>query len=143
MLNVTLRNVTALVDALEKDGFVLRKDHPTDRRAIVLDLSEKGQRASARLKEEAHEFAQELFGNMEAELSRACSMHLTMSRPSLNDWRREIPRACQSRLSGATVIVIKAGSDSLLTPRSAQSTKRSCRTVLDRPLEMKYSKLLA
>lgn len=67
VLKVTPRNVTTLVDALEKDGFVLRKDHPTDRRAIVLDLSEKGRRASERMKREAHEFAQELFGNLETE----------------------------------------------------------------------------
>jgi DNA-binding MarR family transcriptional regulator len=66
-LKVTPRNVTALVDALEKDGFVLRKDHPTDRRAIVLDLSKKGGRVVSRMKQEAHRLAQDLFGNLEPE----------------------------------------------------------------------------
>lgn len=64
-LDVSPRNVTALVDALEKDGFVRRNDHPTDRRAIVLDLSEKGVRAVSRMKREAHRFAQDLFGSLE------------------------------------------------------------------------------
>jgi DNA-binding MarR family transcriptional regulator len=70
-LKVSPRNVTTLVDALEKDGFVLRKDHPTDRRAVVLDLSEKGSRAVSRMKRDAHRFAQDLFGDLEPEMLRA------------------------------------------------------------------------
>lgn len=69
-LKVSPRNVTTLVDALQKDGFVLRKDHPTDRRAVVLDLSEKGRRAVSRMKREAHRFAQDLFGTLEPEALR-------------------------------------------------------------------------
>ena len=40
-LGVTATNVTALVDSLEKDGLVVRKRHPTDRRATVIELSDK------------------------------------------------------------------------------------------------------
>lgn len=40
-LGVTATNITALVDALEKDELVVRKDHPTDRRATVIELSPK------------------------------------------------------------------------------------------------------
>lgn len=40
-LGVTATNVTALVDALEKDGFVKRKPHPTDRRATIIGLTPK------------------------------------------------------------------------------------------------------
>ena len=40
-LGVTATNVTALVDSLEKDGLVIRKRHPTDRRATVIELSNK------------------------------------------------------------------------------------------------------
>lgn len=69
-LKVSPRNVTTLVDALEKDGFVLRRNHPTDRRAVVLDLSEKGGRAVSKMKREAHRFAQDLFGNLEPEALR-------------------------------------------------------------------------
>jgi DNA-binding MarR family transcriptional regulator len=69
-LKVSPRNVTTLVDALEKDGFVLRKDHPTDRRAILLALSAKGGRAVSKMKREAHRFAQELFGNLKPDALR-------------------------------------------------------------------------
>jgi DNA-binding MarR family transcriptional regulator len=40
-LGVTATNVTALVDSLEKDGLVIRQPHPTDRRATVIELSDK------------------------------------------------------------------------------------------------------
>lgn len=41
-LGVTPRNVTALVDALEGEGLVRRRPHPTDRRATVVELTERG-----------------------------------------------------------------------------------------------------
>ena len=42
VLKCTPRNVTGLVDALEQAGFVERTAHPSDRRAIVVRLSEPG-----------------------------------------------------------------------------------------------------
>lgn len=41
-LGVTARNVTALVDALEADDLVRRAQHPTDRRATIIELTEAG-----------------------------------------------------------------------------------------------------
>jgi DNA-binding MarR family transcriptional regulator len=40
-LGVTATNITALIDTLENDGLVLRRPHPTDRRATVIELSAK------------------------------------------------------------------------------------------------------
>jgi DNA-binding MarR family transcriptional regulator len=40
-LGVTATNITALVDSLEKDGLVVRRSHPTDRRATVIELLPK------------------------------------------------------------------------------------------------------
>lgn len=40
-LGVTATNITALVDALEKDGMVERVAHPTDRRATLIQLTPK------------------------------------------------------------------------------------------------------
>lgn len=40
-LGVTATNITALIDALEEDGLVMRKAHPTDRRATVIEVSPK------------------------------------------------------------------------------------------------------
>jgi MarR family 2-MHQ and catechol resistance regulon transcriptional repressor len=41
-LRVTSGNVTYLVDGLEKDGIVVRTDHPTDRRTTLVQLTPKG-----------------------------------------------------------------------------------------------------
>ena len=40
-LGVTATNITALVDALEKDQLVVRKAHPSDRRATIIEITEK------------------------------------------------------------------------------------------------------
>lgn len=42
-LDVSARNVTVLVDGMERDGFLRREAHPTDRRATVITLTKKGQ----------------------------------------------------------------------------------------------------
>lgn len=60
-LKVTPRNVTTLIDALERTGFVKRTDHPSDRRAILLQLTSAGQAITDRLRSETGEFAQTLF----------------------------------------------------------------------------------
>ena len=52
-LGVTATNVTALVDALEKDRMVTRKPHATDRRATMIELTPK---AEKRLMENCTEF---------------------------------------------------------------------------------------
>lgn len=38
-LGVSARNVSALVDALETTGYVRRTRHPTDRRAVIVELT--------------------------------------------------------------------------------------------------------
>jgi DNA-binding MarR family transcriptional regulator len=47
-LDVTPRNVTTLVDGLERDGFVRRRPHPTDRRATVIELTDAADGAVGR-----------------------------------------------------------------------------------------------
>jgi DNA-binding MarR family transcriptional regulator len=42
-LGCTPRNVTGLVDALEAAGFVVRSRHPTDRRAVLVSLTPRGE----------------------------------------------------------------------------------------------------
>lgn len=41
-LGVSARNVTVLVDGLEKEGFARRVAHPDDRRATVVELTDAG-----------------------------------------------------------------------------------------------------
>ena len=43
-LGVTPRNVTKLVDALEEEGLLRRKPHLTDRRATLIELTERGEK---------------------------------------------------------------------------------------------------
>ena len=43
-LEVSPRNVTGLVDALEQHGYVTRSPHPHDRRAVLVDLTDTGRR---------------------------------------------------------------------------------------------------
>lgn len=46
-LSVSPRNVTGLVDALEAGEYVQRRPHPTDRRATLVTLTERGRRTMA------------------------------------------------------------------------------------------------
>jgi DNA-binding MarR family transcriptional regulator len=48
-LGVSARNITVLVDGLEKEGFARRVPHPNDRRATVIELSEAGHGAHRRV----------------------------------------------------------------------------------------------
>ena len=41
-LGVSARNITVLVDGLEKEGFARRVPHPTDRRATIIELTDTG-----------------------------------------------------------------------------------------------------
>lgn len=43
ILECTPRNVTGLVDALQDAGFVTRTRHPTDRRAVLVSLTPRGE----------------------------------------------------------------------------------------------------
>ena len=64
VLQVSPRNVTGLVDALEETGFARRTPHPTDRRATVVELTAQGRAAADRLVEEQADFARLLFERM-------------------------------------------------------------------------------
>ncbi|MGH3925473.1 MAG: MarR family winged helix-turn-helix transcriptional regulator [Pseudonocardiaceae bacterium] len=65
-LRCTPRHVTALIDALEAQGWVARRPHPTDRRATLVALTEKGTAAAGRMQSERQDAAQSLFGDLPA-----------------------------------------------------------------------------
>ena len=52
LCDVTPRNITGLVDALEKSGHVRRTPHPTDRRAVLVELTDAASETMARMQEE-------------------------------------------------------------------------------------------
>ena len=66
-LGVTPRNVTKLVDALEEEGLVRRRAHPTDRRATIIELTPKGKEQSAAVFDKHIEAVGELFENLSEE----------------------------------------------------------------------------
>ena len=65
-LHCTPRHVTALIDALEAQGWVTRTPHPTDRRATLVTLTGKGTATATRMVTERQAAAQNLFGDLPA-----------------------------------------------------------------------------
>jgi DNA-binding MarR family transcriptional regulator len=66
-LGVTARNVTTIVDALEREDLLLRRPDPTDRRAILLELTEKGKAHVERIHEMQHDLAERMFAPLNAD----------------------------------------------------------------------------
>lgn len=64
-LRCSTRQVTALVDALEKSGHVRRDPHPTDRRAHIVALTERGRRDADRVRQLRASLAQQLFDGVD------------------------------------------------------------------------------
>ena len=85
-LGVTRRNVTALVDALEEEGLVRRKPHPTDRRATVIEMTGRGEWTMDRLYDEHRAAVAELFEGLDEEDRRELTRMLGAMRETL---RRE------------------------------------------------------
>jgi DNA-binding MarR family transcriptional regulator len=65
-LGATPRNMTALVDALEEAQLVVRRPHPTDRRATLIELSEAGTQAADQALEPSLDAMAELFSSLSA-----------------------------------------------------------------------------
>ena len=66
-LKVSPRNVTGLVDALEAGGFVIRRSHPRDRRAILVTLTDKGTQTTAEMEHERAQSASALIANLSSD----------------------------------------------------------------------------
>jgi DNA-binding MarR family transcriptional regulator len=61
-LEVSPRNITGLVDALEASGYVARSPHPTDRRSTIVSLAASAQRMMQRMQREHAELTADLLG---------------------------------------------------------------------------------
>jgi len=66
-LGVTARNITTIVDGLEHEGLLARKPDPTDRRAILLELTEKGRAHIERIHTLQCDLAERMFAPLDAE----------------------------------------------------------------------------
>jgi DNA-binding MarR family transcriptional regulator len=92
-LDVTPRNVTGLVDALQAAGFVDRRPHPEDRRAILVTLAHLGRRAAAAMQADRDRLAKFLFGDLTpaeraALLTALEHLSVRLSDPKLERMRR-------------------------------------------------------
>jgi DNA-binding MarR family transcriptional regulator len=63
-LRVSARNVTGLVDGLEETGYVTRRPHPGDRRALLVSLTDQGMQVMTQMQKGHEEFAQLLFADL-------------------------------------------------------------------------------
>ena len=52
LCDVTPRNITGLVDGLEESGHVRRTPHPTDRRAVLVELTASATETMTRMQQE-------------------------------------------------------------------------------------------
>ncbi|MCC6383198.1 MAG: MarR family transcriptional regulator [Dehalococcoidia bacterium] len=64
-LLVTRPSVSALLERLERGGFIRREISPTDRRGICISLQERGRNALASLREETYEYIEGLMESMD------------------------------------------------------------------------------
>lgn len=74
-LQCSPRNVTGLVDALEADGLATRRPHPSDRRATLVTLTDRGAEAADRWRSRYRDLGHRLF----ADLTTSDLRHLAAS----------------------------------------------------------------
>ena len=65
-MRVSPRNVTGLVDALDRTGHVRRGPHPTDRRANVVSLTDSGQVVMSEMAADHERLSAELMAAVDA-----------------------------------------------------------------------------
>lgn len=76
-LGMTARNITAIVDALEDAHLVVRRPHPTDRRATVVELTDEGRAETDLARGRSLERVASAFGALSLEEQQAYADLLT------------------------------------------------------------------
>ncbi|GAB2665894.1 MarR family transcriptional regulator [Prescottella soli] len=66
VLRCSTRQVTALVDALEQSGHLRREAHPTDRRAHIVALTDRGRSDAGHIRHLREQAAHDLFDGVPA-----------------------------------------------------------------------------
>jgi DNA-binding MarR family transcriptional regulator len=69
-IGVTPRNVTSLVDGLDATGFARRAPHPTDRRAVLVTLTERGRSIMATMDAEHTALGADLVAGLDEDTVR-------------------------------------------------------------------------
>ena len=81
-LDVTPRNITGLLDALQADGLAERRAHPSDRRASMVSLTGAGAETVAALRRGREELARRIFTGMPCDQRDAlyAGLHFVLGR---------------------------------------------------------------
>ncbi len=61
---VTGANMTGISKRMERDGFLLRKRHPSDERVTLLEITPKGRQALVNIQPEKEHFIADLVGDL-------------------------------------------------------------------------------
>ena len=69
-LGITARTVTTLVDALEKEGLLIRLPDPTDRRATLLELTDRARAQFEQVRSLQMELGEELVAPLDLQQRR-------------------------------------------------------------------------
>jgi DNA-binding MarR family transcriptional regulator len=77
-LGVTPRNVTTIVDGLEREGLLVRHRDLDDRRAILLELTEKGRAQVEQVHGVQHDLAERMFSALNPD--ERCTLYLLLGR---------------------------------------------------------------
>ncbi len=75
---VTGANMTGLAKRLERDGYLIRKGHPSDERVTLLEISPKGRQALLNIEKEKEENLQYYLGGFNEEQKLALLEHLKL-----------------------------------------------------------------
>jgi len=65
VLQQSPRTITDAIDAMDRDGLLVRRRHPTDRRSQLLELTDAGKQALAQVKKPKHEAIDRLFDGLD------------------------------------------------------------------------------
>ncbi|WP_439292034.1 MULTISPECIES: MarR family winged helix-turn-helix transcriptional regulator [Rahnella] len=65
VLQQSPRTITDAIDAMDRDGLLVRRRHPTDRRSQLLELTEAGKQALAQVKKPKQEAIDRLFDGLD------------------------------------------------------------------------------
>ena len=95
-LEVSPRNITGLVDALEAGGYVARSPHPTDRRSIIVSLGASAHEMMRTMQQEHAELSADLLGAV----APADREALVRGVDAIADRLRELLAADEARRAG-------------------------------------------
>lgn len=103
-LEVSPRNITGLVDALEAGGYVARSPHPTDRRSIIVSLGASAHEMMRTMQQEHAELSADLLGAV----APADREALVRGIDAIADRLRELLAADEARRAGEQAAVVGA-----------------------------------